>query len=288
MKPGNRKIMDNRLDAPIRLYGVVGWPLGQSLSPFVHNAGFRALGSAAVYLRWEISPERLPAFVESVRLLDIQGCSVTIPHKISLLPLLDDISPQASAVGAVNTIYRKNNRLCGENTDITGFLMPLRETSLESTDVLLLGAGGAARAVAAGLALRRARCVFVTTPSDKTHLPLAEQFGLVPVPWQSRHDVNARLVVNTTPLGMRGKHEDETPYDFTLASSESVGSPRDARIAYDIVYNPWETRFLREAKLAGRQCVTGLDMFFAQANAQFHLWTGQNLPDTLLSVLRAR
>ena len=98
------------------LYGVTGWPLSQSLSPLLHNTGFAALGINALYMKWEVPPQKLPAFVESVRLLNIRGCSVTIPHKVELLPLLDEVSPLASRVGAANTIYWKGERLCGENT----------------------------------------------------------------------------------------------------------------------------------------------------------------------------
>ncbi|MDR3361617.1 MAG: shikimate dehydrogenase [Desulfovibrio sp.] len=265
------------------LYGVVGCPLGHSLSPLAHNAGFQELGIPAAYLRWEIAPERLPAFLDSMRLLDIRGCSVTIPHKTTVLPLLDEISDKAAAVGAVNTLYWQGQALCGENTDITGFLAPLTQTPLEAMDVLLLGAGGAARAVAAGLAQRRTRRVFAVTPSNRTHLPLAEHFGLTPVPWEERHAVPAHLVVNTTPLGMRGKHEGDTPYDFSRAARPPDNMPR---MAYDIVYNPLETRFLREARLDGRQSVSGLEMFFSQADAQFRLWTGQGLPDSVHGLLK--
>ena len=142
--------------------------------------------------------------------------------------------------------------------------------------------------MAAGLRLRRCRKVFVTTPSNRSHLPLAERFGFTPVPWEQRHDVPAGLIINTTPLGMRGKHEGESPYDFSLSATAHVADTTNAAdgkayadtagIAYDIVYNPLETRFLREARRAGRRCVTGLDMFFGQGDAQFRLWTGRSLP----------
>ncbi len=263
------------------LYGVTGWPLGQSLSPLLHNTGFAALGINALYMKWEVPPHKLPAFVESVRLLNIRGCSVTIPHKVELLPLLDEVSPLAMRVGAANTIYWQGDRLCGENTDVAGFMAPLAGVPLAGTDVLLLGAGGAARAVAAGLVSPapqdRPAHIYVATPSDKSHLPLAEEFGLTPLLWQNRHEAAPLLVINTTPLGMRGKAEDDTPYDFSLAA-QGAASGNTAPLAYDIVYNPLETRFLREARAAGRRCISGLEMFFGQGDAQFRLWTGQGLP----------
>ena len=263
------------------LYGVTGWPLSQSLSPLLHNTGFAALGINALYMKWEVPPEKLPAFVESVRLLNIRGCSVTIPHKVGLLPLLDEVSPLAQRVGAANTIYWKGESLCGENTDVAGFMAPLAGVPLAGADVLLLGAGGAARAVAAGLVApaphERPARVFVATPSDKSHLPLAEEFGLTPLLWHDRHEPAPLLVINTTPLGMRGKAEDDTPYDFSLAAP-CAPAGNTATLAYDIVYNPLETRFLREARAAGRRCISGLEMFFGQGDAQFRLWTGQGLP----------
>ena len=263
------------------LYGVTGWPLGQSLSPLLHNTGFAALGINALYMKWEVPPHKLPAFVESVRLLNIRGCSVTIPHKVELLPLLDEVSPLALRVGAANTIYWQGERLCGENTDVAGFMAPLAGVPLAGADILLLGAGGAARAVAAGLVSPaphdRPAHIYVATPSDKSHLPLAEEFGLTPLLWQNRHEPAPLLVINTTPLGMRGKAEDDTPYDFSLAA-QCAPCGNTAPLAYDIVYNPLETRFLREARAAGRRCISGLEMFFGQGDAQFRLWTGQGLP----------
>ena len=274
------------------LYGVTGWPLSQSLSPLLHNTGFAALGINALYMKWEVPPQKLPAFVESVRLLNIRGCSVTIPHKVELLPLLDEVSPLASRVGAANTIYWKGERLCGENTDVAGFMAPLANVPLAGADVLLLGAGGAARAVAAGLVTaapqNRPARVFVATPSDKSHLPLAEEFGLTPLLWQDRHEPAPLLVINTTPLGMRGKAEQDTPYDYSLVKPLAPATAATATpLAYDIVYNPLETRFLREARAAGRRCISGLEMFFGQGDAQFRLWTGQGLPPESRHALEA-
>ena len=293
---------------PTALYGVIGWPLGQSLSPLLHNTGFQALGIPAAYLRWEIAPDRLAAFVDSVHLLHIQGCSVTIPHKMALMPLLDELGPRARLAGAANTVYWRDGRLCGENTDVTGFLAPLAGVPLTGMDVLLLGAGGAAHAVAAGLAAAGTRTVWVATPSDRSHLPLAERFSFTPLAWKDRHTVPAQCVVNATPLGMRGKHEAESPYDFFAgaagnvadaidrACGSSYGDGQDVALpsaitprglAYDIVYNPLETRFLREARQAGWRCVSGLEMFFGQADAQFRLWTGQSLPMAARQALEA-
>ena len=274
------------LPLPETLYGVIGWPLSQSLSPLVHNTGFRALGIPAVYLRWEIAPDRLGTFMDAVRLLNIRGCSVTIPHKQAILPFLDVVSEAATLAGAANTLFWKEDALCGDNTDVAGFLAPLESVPLERMDALLLGAGGAAHAVAAALRLRGCRQVRVCTPGNRRHLELAERFGFTPVAWEERYAAPAGLVINATPLGMHGEHEGETPYDFALAPQIQGG------IAYDIVYNPAETRFLREAAAAGRRCINGVAMFFGQADAQFRIWTGQALPqaarEALVAALAAR
>ncbi|WP_297227586.1 shikimate dehydrogenase [uncultured Desulfovibrio sp.] len=268
---------------PVELYGVIGWPLGQSLSPLIHNTAFEALGRDAVYLRWEIAPERLAAFVDSFRLLRMRGCSVTIPHKVAIMPYLDAVSASAQAVGAVNTLYWQDDALCGENTDVTGFMAPLLERALpKDTPVLLLGAGGAARAAAAGLRAHGFSDCTVCTPSDRTHVPLAEAFDMRAIAWKDRHDAPARLIINATPLGMYGKAEGETPYDFTQARAEGRTG-----LAYDIVYNPLRTRFLAEAETADWRTLGGLEMFHGQADAQFYLWTGRHLPAAARQALEA-
>lgn len=266
--------MPSKVFLPQRLYGVIGWPLAQSLSPLLHNIGFQTIGIDSVYMRWEISPEDLPTFVESVRLLPISGCSITIPHKVNILPLLDNISEQARLTGAVNTLYWQDDALIGDNTDVNGFLAPLGGMDLVHTDALVLGAGGAARAVVTGLHLCKCRNIHICTPSNKSHLELAKEFSLHPIDWEERHTLRTGLVVNTTPLGMRGKHEEASPYVFS-ETRPTGGMPA---VAYDIVYNPLETRFLHEARQAGWQTISGLEMFYGQGDAQFRHWTGQGLP----------
>lgn len=266
--------METGVFQPAKLFAVTGWPLSQSLSPLIHNSGFQALGLSAVYMAFPVQPGDLPDFVRSVRLLPLHGVSVTIPHKETVIPLLDGITDRARQVGAVNTLFWEGQRLLGDNTDIAGFLAPLEAMRMDfaAQTALVLGAGGAARAVVGGLALMGCRNIHIATPSNKSHLPLVQQFGAQPVNWADRHSIAATLVVNTTPLGMHGAHENETPWDFALGNLPS------GAVAYDIVYNPLETRFLAEARAHGHVCVTGRDMFFAQGNAQFSLWTGQALP----------
>lgn len=257
---------------PEKLYGVIGWPLAQTLSPLLHNTGFQALGIPAAYFAWPLPPDRLEAFLESLRLLGMGGCSVTIPHKVAVLPLLDNISEAAVLAGAANTLYWRDGALCGENTDVAGFLAPLAGLDLSGMDALLLGAGGAARAVAAGLRLRGIKKARVATPGDRRQIQLAERFGFEPILWKDRYRHPAGLLINATPLGMRGDLAGETPYDFSRAPEAAPG------LAYDLVYNPLETPFLKGARVAGFETVSGLEMFYGQGGEQFRIWTGRPLP----------
>lgn len=255
---------------PKNMYGVIGWPLAQSLSPLLHNTAFQALHISSIYMSWPIRPEDLATFMNVMPVLGIAGCSVTIPHKVAVLPYLDTASEAASLAGAANTLYWRDGALCGDNTDVAGFMSPLKNMDLTKMDVLLLGAGGAARAVAAGLKLAGCANVRVTSPHDKRQYELAERFGFTPVPWADRGRFPATLIVNATPLGMYGGNEDKTPYEFGASPSHGI--------AYDLVYNPLRTRFLREAEKAGRKIISGLEMFYGQGEAQFKLWTGLNMP----------
>lgn len=257
---------------PRDLYGVIGWPLGQSLSPLIHNIGFQQLGIPAVYMAWPLPPQDLDGFVKGMRILNIRGCSVTIPHKIEVMRHLDSMSEAAALAGAVNTLALRDGMLLGENTDVAGFLDPLERLEPDKQDVLLLGAGGAAHAAAAGLRLRGCRQARVASPGDKRQYALAERFGFSPVKWSARYDQPATLVINATPAGMAGKNEAESPYDFARGPRVAEG------YAYDLVYNPLRTRFLREAAACGRTCISGLEMFWGQAKAQFALWTRAELP----------
>lgn len=246
----------------------------------MHNTAFRTLGLPGVYLSWPVEPGRLPAFMDAVRLLDIRGCSITIPHKVDVLPLLDAMTDGVREMGACNTLYRDGEKICGENTDVIGFMAPLRTYRLSpETRVLLLGAGGVSRAAVAGLRRLGLTDIAVTNRRRERAKALAEEFGLSSIPWEARGDVRADLVINTTSLGMTGAQERETPYP-----SEGF---RGTGIAYDLVYTPFRTRFLHEAEAAGWNTLSGLDMFIAQGDAQFRLWTGRRLPPEAVEAVKA-
>ena len=261
---------------------IIGHPLTQTLSPLLHNWGFARLGIHAAYLAFPTPPERLEAFIRAVRALPIAGVSITIPHKEAVMPFLDGVSDAAKAASAVNTLVWEDGRLMGHNTDLTGFVAPLLERleSLALKRALVLGAGGAAKAVLAGLEQLGIADVVVANRSLERAEKLAARFNARAVAWEERVDVCADLVVNATPMGMTGKALDESPL--------SPGYWKPGHVAYDLIYNPRETLFLRQAREANAQTIDGLTMFAAQGAAQFKLWTGRDLPLDEVHELLAR
>lgn len=268
------KVM-NQFDLP-NLYGIIGYPLEHTLSPFLHTSAFKARKIPALLLPWQTPANKLSLFVDAMRLIKVKGCCVTIPHKRAIISLLDDITPQAKAVGAVNCLYWKNNALCGDNTDVIGFMDPLLSSAILSQfkKVLLLGSGGGARAVIVGLKRLGYSDITVTARHLAASHQLANEFNIKSIPWPLRSTSDANFIINSTALGMSGELESQTPY---LAD----WFKKRKGLAYDIVYTPIMTRFCQEATAANWHTISGLDMFFAQANAQFVLWTGQPLPKVL-------
>lgn len=251
-------------------YGIIGWPLGHSKSPLLHNWGLKASGLPGAYVAWPTEPGKLAAFMAEVRARHIRGVSVTIPHKQAVMRHLDGLTDRARAVGAVNTLFWRDGELMGDNTDVLGIVKALegREAGLKSA--LVLGAGGAARAACAALGELGVADAAVANRTAAKAEALAADFGLRAVPWDER--VGAwSLVINTTPLGMLGEHQAESPWPADGFSG--VG------LVFDFVYNPVRTRLLAEAQAAGVPCVSGLSMFLHQGLAQFELWTGKKLDE---------
>lgn len=267
-------------------YGIIGHPLGHTMSPALHTWALARAGLPGEYRAYPLEPADLPAFMARVRAEPLAGLSVTIPHKVAVMEFLDDISPRARRAGAVNTVYRDGDRLLGDNTDVPGFLAPLRALNAAPESALVLGAGGAARAVLAGLAELGVPRVLVTARSLPKAQALAAAFGAQAAPWDQRTAApRADLVVNTTPLGMRGVDQSQSPWPAT-----SLFAP--GQIAYDLVYNPRQTVFLARACAMAARIIGGLEMFLHQGSEQFRLWTGQpfDLPAarTLISELLGR
>ena len=274
-------------DLPQRLYGVVGHPVAQSLSPVLHNWGFSHLGIPGVYMAWDKSALELPAFVEAVRSLPIHGASVTIPGKEAVLALADKLTPAARKIGAANTLYWEGRELVGTNTDMDGFLYPL--DGKRPPAALVLGAGGAARAVLAGLMELGVEKIYLAARSTARIAQLQADFPCTPVPWEERAEalqgMGPGLVVNVTPLGMYGETRGESAMPENawpdIRNCGKEGGPEEGsfgHVAYDVVYNPRETVFLQQARSRGWETIDGLKFFVAQGVSQFRLWTGQGLP----------
>ncbi len=253
------------------LFAVVGFPLKHTMSPVMHNAAFGATGLNAVYLAFET--RNLEGFMAGVRAMGIRGLSVTLPHKIDIIPFLDDIHPQAKDIGAVNTIVHDKGRLIGHNTDASGALSALQEvTDLSQKTCLIVGAGGAARAI--GFALKDFKCdLFVTNRTPDRGMALAHDLQCAFVSGKQANDIGAHLLIQTTPVGMY-------PNEKACPLPAEVFKP--GMVVMDAIYNPPGTRFLNLAKAKGCKTVSGLRMFLHQGAEQFRLWTGLNAPmDTM-------
>lgn len=254
----------------MKLFGIIGHPLSHTLSPILHNWGFRELGIPASYHVWDTPPEKLSAFMSALRTLPIHGASVTIPHKEAVMPLIDKMTEAARLIGAVNTLYWKDDKLWGDNTDVTGFMAPLQERGIAPGTALILGAGGAARAALCGLH-RAGWKVALSSRTETRADRLAHAFQTEHVAWAERHRVRPDLVVNTTPLGMSGPFHGMSPWKESLSGISLV---------YDLIYNPRQTPLLAQAEREGVATIPGLPMFVHQGLAQFERWTGQRFDIT--------
>jgi len=267
-------------------YGIIGRPLAQSLSPALYAWGFARSGHPGAYFAWEKSTEALPGFFAAVRSLPIAGLSVTIPYKQAVIPFLDELTPRAQAVGAVNLVYWQDGSLMGDNTDVAGFLAPLHRLRDASKKLppraLLLGAGGAGRATLAGLRELGLTEIWVTARSAAKAEALARDFDCQCLDWEDREqalkNLGPALIINATPLGMVGDNAGQSPLPG-LAQARLSPCP-DAWFIYDIVYNPVHTPLLTAGQERGMTCIDGLDFFVAQAKEQFRIWTGTELPSS--------
>lgn len=267
------------LSAQTPIVGIIGNPVSHSASPAMHNAAFAALGLDFAYLPLEV--DNLQDFF--ARLVtpasrefdwDLRGFSVTIPHKVSVIRLLDELDPTARAIGAVNTVLVRNGRLLGYNTDVFGAIEPLRQVAeVKDARVAVIGAGGAARAVIYGL-VEAGATVTVFARDAEQGRRLADSFAVASAPIEALDARRTEILINTTPVGMRGTGEDQSPVP--------AAALRDLQLVYDLVYNPPETRLLKEARAAGCQTLGGLEMLLAQAARQFQLWTERQAPTAVM------
>lgn len=260
--------------------GLFGYPVRHTASPDFQNAGFRAAGLDWVYLPFGVHPDNLGRAVAGIIALGFRGINLTIPHKQAVIEYLDELSPEAEIIGAVNTIDVKEGRLKGHNTDGSGFVKSIREESgieLAGKTIFVMGAGGAGRAVAAQASLDGAAEVFVCDCDESRSQALVSAIGIRPgmarfVPF-SRMPIQDALqrcdiFVDATPLGM--KADDPT--------SVNVDWLRPGTFVYDLVYDPPETPLLRAAKQRGCRTLGGLGMLLYQGCIAFEIWTGVPAP----------
>jgi shikimate dehydrogenase len=260
-------MISTMIDRQTQIYGVIGYPLGHTLSPVMHNAAFKAVGLNACYLAFETRD--LPGALAGMKARGVRGLSVTIPYKTAVVPLLDEVDDLAGKIGAVNTIINQQGRLIGFNTDALGALKALREkTQLAGKTGLMVGAGGAARAI--GFLLKeQGVCLTLTNRSREKGEALADFLNCLFLPLEEINRVEADLLVQTTPVGMV-PHEDQC-----LLGPQNL---KKGMIVMDVIYNPLETRLLRMARDLGCTAINGLPMFIHQGAEQFRRWTGLHPP----------
>jgi shikimate dehydrogenase len=258
---------------PRQVVGLIGYPLKHSISPQFQQAAFDFLRLPVRYEAWETPPERVAEVVERVRQSDCLGMNVTVPHKQAVIPLLDHIDERAAAIGAVNTIKNEHGKLTGYNTDVEGFLRPLREHGfvIDGARAVVIGAGGAARAVAFGLSWNSVADLRIAARRPERAAALAQ--AIVSAHSLSLGEVRPPydLLVNTTPAGMR-----HSPAESHSPIARDQLDP-DA-LVYDLVYNPPMTPLLAMA----RDRLGGLAMLVYQGAAAFEIWTGQQPPIPLM------
>jgi shikimate dehydrogenase len=252
------------IDAQTELYCVIGNPVSHSLSPIMHNAAFNRMGLNAVYLAFEV--ENLEEAIRGIRGLGIQGVSVILPFKNQVIPFLDELEAVAGKIKAVNTIQNKGGRLIGHNTDWRGAMETLEEeVDLKGKNVLLLGAGGAARAIGFGLKEKGSQVIISNRSPDKAN-ELAKNLGFVYQPLLSIKEPKFDVIINATSVGM-SPHDAETPLPKKLL--------KEGMVVMDIVYQPLKTKLLQEAEEQGCRTIDGLEMLARQGAGQLEIWTGR-------------
>ena len=277
--------MENQISGKTNVCGVIGDPIEHTMSPAMHNAAFKKLGMDYRYLPFRVKKEELGKAIDGMRALNIRGLNVTIPHKVAVIPFMDKLDPLAEKIGAVNTIVNDNGVLTGCNTDATGFLQALLDKGVEPEGkrVVVLGAGGASRAISFILAERDANLVIL---NRQLELDWAEELARslsrlskeVKALLLSEENLalvleKADVLVNATSVGM-SPDIGETPVPARLLKPDLV--------VFDIVYNPVRTRLLKEADASGAQTVSGLDMLVWQGALAFEKWTGRQAPLDLM------
>jgi shikimate dehydrogenase len=253
-----------------KTFAVIGDPIDHSLSPNIHNAAFKELGLDCTYIAYRIPRGELQAGVESLKQIKISGFNVTIPHKIEMMKFLDEASPECKTIGATNTVSNEDGKLVGYNTDMDGFLEPIKKRNLgiSGSNVLLLGAGGAARAIVAGFAKEKAAKIIIanrTMQKAKDLANFASGLGIesnaVLLDDAEKNTTNCKFIVNASSVGLKGEP--------SPISADSINSNH---IVYDIIYMPMNTDLIIQAKKNSATVIYGYEMLLGQACLAFEIW----------------
>ena len=281
-----------KIDGYTRLAAVVANPIKHSISPFIHNSAFEATNTNGVYLAWEVDATELAETVANIRRYQMYGINLSMPYKEQVIPYLDQLSEEACLIGAVNTVVNREGTLIGYNTDGKGFFKSLPSFKISKKRLVLLGAGGAAKAILAQAILDGVSqiSVFVRSSSMEKTRPYLEKiqnatgfrvdlFALEDVQDLQDSITQADLLVNATSVGMDGSSQ---PIPTSIVLPEKL-------IVADVIYQPFETPFLKWTRNQGNQSINGLGMLLYQAAEAFELWTGKEMPtDQIWELLKQK
>ena len=281
-----------KIDGYTRLVAVVANPIKHSISPFIHNSAFEATNTNGVYLAWEVDATELAETVANIRRYQMYGINLSMPYKEQVIPYLDQLSEEACLIGAVNTVVNREGTLIGYNTDGKGFFKSLPSFKISRKRLVLLGAGGAAKAILAQAILDGVSqiSVFVRSSSMEKTRPYLEKiqnatgfrvdlFALEDIQELQDSITQADLLVNATSVGMDGSSQ---PIPTSIVLPEKL-------MVADVIYQPFETPFLKWAKEQGNQSINGLGMLLYQAAEAFELWTGKEMPtDQIWELLKQK
>lgn len=281
-----------KIDGYTRLAAVVANPIKHSISPFIHNSAFEATNTNGVYLAWEVDATELAETVANIRRYQMYGINLSMPYKEQVIPYLDQLSEEACLIGAVNTVVNREGTLIGYNTDGKGFFKSLPSFKISRKRLVLLGAGGAAKAILAQAILDGVSqiAVFVRSSSMEKTRPYLEKmqnatgfrvdlFALEDIQDLQDSITQADLLVNATSVGMDGSSQ---PIPTSIVLPEKL-------IVADVIYQPFETPFLKWARNQGNQSINGLGMLLYQAAEAFELWTGKEMPtDQIWELLKQK
>ena len=281
-----------KIDGYTRLAAVVANPIKHSISPFIHNSAFEATNTNGVYLAWEVDATELSETVANIRRYQMYGINLSMPYKEQVIPYLDQLSEEACLIGAVNTVVNREGTLIGYNTDGKGFFKSLPSFKISGKRMVLLGAGGAAKAILAQAILDGVSqiSIFVRSSSIEKTRPYLEKiqnatgfrvdlFALEDVQDLQDSITQADLLVNATSVGMDGSSQ---PIPTSIVLPEKL-------LVADVIYQPFETPFLKWARKQGNQSINGLGMLLYQAAEAFQLWTGKEMPtDQIWDLLKQK